>query len=454
MRQRIFVLTLLACAFIPLQAEVPSLVAIQDARIVTVSGAVIEKGTVVLKDGIIADVGPNAAVPAGAWVVDGKGLTVYPGLIDAFSTWGLPEAPAAAPAAGGRGTQAAAAPGQAAPPRSRGPEDRPGTNSWVMAADLVKNTERRVDLAHSAGFTTAVTFPRQGLVGGHGAIVNLGGETPGAMIVEPDAGLYMSTTPSGYLGYPNSLMGVLAYFRQLWIDANYYKMAKEMYAKSRQTIPRPAYDRALEGVLSSRRLLLPAAGPVQMERMVKLGKELQTPVVLWGVTEGYRMADELKKSGTPVVLNVKWPTRERDRDPDLIDTMKVLEHRDKAPTAPAVLAKAGVKFAVSSDGMESPKDVLKALKKSIDLGLSKEAAIRALTLSAAEIYGVDQRMGSIDKGKMANLVVVKGDLFDERLTIAMIFVDGVKYLPPPDPPQTPGGNGPGNRPSTVDQEEN
>lgn len=454
MRQRLFVLTLLACAFIPLQAEVPALVAIQDARIVTVSGAVIEKGTVVLKDGIIADVGPSAAIPAGAWVVDGKGLTVYPGLIDAFSTWGLPEAPVPVAGGGGRGAQAAAAPGQPAPPRSRGPEDRPGTNSWVMAADLVKNTERRVDLAHGAGFTTAVSFPRQGLVGGHGAIVNLGGETPGAMIVEPDAGLYMSTTPSGYAGYPNSLMGVLAYFRQLWIDANYYKMAKEMYAKSPQTIPRPAYDRALEGVLSTKRVLLPAAGPVQMDRMVKLGKELQTSVVLWGVTEGYRMADELKKSGTPVVLNVKWPTRERDRDPDLIDTMKVLEHRDKAPTAPAVLAKAGVKFAISSDGLDSPKDVLKALKKSIDLGLPKEAAIRALTLSAAEIYGVDQRMGSIDKGKMANLVVVKGDLFDERLTIAMIFVDGVKYLPPPDPPQTPGGNAGGNRPSTVDQEEN
>lgn len=410
----------------------------------TVSGGVIEKGTVVIKDGIIADVGPSAAIPSGAWVVDGKGLTVYPGLIDGFSTWGIPAPPvqiAAAPPARGAQTNL---------PRSRGPEDRPGTNSWVMAADLIKTDERHVELAHGAGFTTAVTFPRGGLVGGHGAIVNLGGETSGAMVVEPDAGLYMSTTPSGYVGYPNSLMGVLAYFRQLWMDANYYKLNKELYARSPQTVPRPSYDRALEGVLTAHRLMLPAPGPIQMRRMVKLGKELQQPVVLWGVTEGYRMAEELKANGTPVVLNVHWPTKPRDSDPEVVDTMRVLEMRDKAPTSPAVLAAAGVKFAISSDGLATPKDVLKALKKSIDLGLKKEDAIRALTLSAAEIYGVADRMGSIDKGKMANLVVVKGDLFDERLTIAMIFVDGVKYLPPPDPAPTPGGN----RPSTVNEEAN
>lgn len=446
MRQRIFVLTLMACAFVPARAEVPSLVAIQDARIVTVSGGVIEKGTVVFKDGIIADVGPTAQIPSGAWVVDGKGFTVYPGLIDALSTWGMPAPPPQQQqqAQGGPRGQASAN-----TPRSRGPEDRPGTNSWVMAADLVKNDERRVELAHSAGFTTAVTFPRPGLIGGHGAIINLGGDTAGAMVVDPNAGLFMSTRPSGYVGYPNSLMGVLAYFRQLWIDANYYKMNKELYAKSPQTIARPAYDRALEGVLTAHRVLLPARDPIQMRRMVKLGKELQEPVVLWGVVEGYRMADELKQTGTPVVLNVKWPTKPRGSDPEVIDTTRVLEIRDKAPTSPAVLAAAGVKFAVSSDGFESPKDVLKALKKSIDLGLKKEDAIRALTLSAAEIYGVADRMGSIDKGKMANLVVVKGDLFDERLTIAMIFVDGVKYLPPPEPVQTPGGN----RQSTVQMTE-
>jgi imidazolonepropionase-like amidohydrolase len=438
----------------PLLAEVPSLVAIQDARIVTVSGAVIEKGTVVLSNGIITDVGASASVPKGAWVVDGKGLTVYPGLIDAFSTWGIEGAAVAAPATSARGGQQAApaAPGaQAAPVRSRGPEDRPGTNSWVKAVDLVKNSDRRLEQARSAGFTSAVTFPRTGLIGGHGAVINLAGETSGQMIVEAEAGLHMTTTPSGYSGYPNSLMGVYAYWRQLWIDAEHYALAKELYAKSPATIARPAYDRALEGVLSARRLLMPAPGPVQMERMLKLSADLKTPAVLWGVAEGWRMADGLKKSGTPVVLNVKWPVKERDTDPEQVDSLKVLEMRDKASSSPAVLSAAGVKWAVSSDGLEAPREVIRALKKSIDGGLKREDALRALTLSAAEIFGVGSRLGSVDKGKIANLLVTNGDLFDEKTKVQMVFIDGVKYLPAPEAPAGPGAGA--QRPSLNEKEE-
>ncbi|MBI5085230.1 MAG: amidohydrolase family protein [Acidobacteria bacterium] len=464
MRQQLLSLLLLACAaMIPTSAEVPSLIAIQDARIVTVSGAVIEKGNVVLNRGIITDVGPAAAIPKGAWIVDGKGLTVYPGLIDAFSTWGIPEAATAAPATGGgRGgaIQVQITPGQAATPqatpaRSQGPQDRPGTNSWVKAADLVKPTDRRLDQARGAGFTSAVTFPRQGLIGGHGAVVNLGGETSGKMIVEPDAGLHMTTQPSGYSGYPNSLMGVFAYFRQLWLDAGHYKLSRELYAQSPASVPRPEYDRALEGILGARRLLLPASGPIQLDRMTGLSADLKTPAVYWGVVEGYRMADTLKKAGASVILNVKWPVKERDTDPEQVDSLRTLELRDKAPTSPAILAAAGVRFAVSSDGIDAPRDIIRALKKSIDLGLKKEDALRALTLSAAEIYGVSARLGSIEKGKIANLIVTTGDLFDDKTKVQLIFVDGVKYLPPPETPQGPAGGFPGGRPGPtgpVDQE--
>lgn len=422
------------------RAEVPELVAIQDARIVTVSGGVMERGTVVLKSGMITDVGATAAVPKGAWVVDGRGLTVYPGLIDALSTWGIPEAAPAAPTTTGRGGAApAAGPNQAAP-RSWGPQDRPGTTSWVKAADLVKPADRRIETARGAGFTTAVTFPKQGLVAGHGAVVNLGGETSGQMIVDPGAGLFLSMTPSGYTGYPSSPMGILAYFRQLWIDAEYYKLAKARYAQDPANVKRPEYDRALEGVLEAKRVLLPAASPVAMERMLKLASELKSPFVLYGVVQGYEMAERLKQTGTPVVLNVKWPTRERDADPDRVESLRTLEIRDKAPSSPIALAAAGVKFAVSSEGIDTPKDVIRALKKSIDLGLKKEDALKALTLNAAEIYGLAGKLGSIDKGKIANLVVTDGDLFDDKTKVRMVFVDGVKYLPPPEAPQGgPGG---------------
>jgi hypothetical protein len=455
-RIRFLIGAVLACAAATTAtAQAPAVFAIRDARVVTGAGAVLEHGAVLVKDGLIAEVGSTVAIPKEAWVIDGKGLTVYPGLIDGLSTWGLPETPAAPPAAGGgRALQMAqlqAAPGAALPPRSNGPEDRPGTNSWVKAADQVRPAERRVEQARSAGFTSAVIFPRQGLVGGHGAVVNLARETAGKMVIEPSAGLWLSLQPAGYSGYPSSLMGVLAYFRQLWLDLSWYRQTKAAYAKSPQLSPRPAYDRALEGMLDAKRVLLPAPNPIALERMVKLMHDIQTPVVFYGVLEGHRMAGDLKKSGMPVILNVKWPVRERDSDPEEQTPLRTLEVREKAPTSPAALAAAGVPFAVSSDGQESPREVIRSLKKSIDLGLSKEDALRALTLSPARIFGVADRMGTVERGKIANLLVTDGDLFEEKTKVQMVFIDGVKYLPAPEAPAGPAGANSARRPGAGEE---
>lgn len=421
---------LLLCGASFSTAAPPGNVVIRNARIVPVSGPVIEKGAIAFRDGVITDVGASVAAPKGAWVIDGIGLTVYPGLIDAFSTWGIPGAAPATPQQRGSATTQSTPPG----PRSWGPEDRPGTNSWVKAADLIDATDKRLESARSAGFTTAVTFPRQGLIGGHGAVVNLAGDNTGAMVLASSAGLYMTLSGGNYSGYPGTPMGAIAYFRQLWSDLDHYRTQQAMYAKSPSTVPRPAYDRALEGIANAPRLLLPASNPVQWERMARLAAELKIPAVFWGVQEGWRMADRVKQSGSPVILNVKWPVREKDSDPEQEDTYKTLELRDKAPDSPAAMSAAGVTWAVSSDGLDSPKDILKALKKSIDAGLKRDDAVRALTLNAAEIYGLAGRLGSLDRGKIANLIVTDGDIFDDKTTVRMIFIDGVKYEPAPEPP--------------------
>src|ERR1700681_2557563 len=140
-------LALVAVCALP--AGVPSVIAIRNVRVVPVSSSPIPRGTVVLRNGLIEAVGADVPVPAEAWVIEGDGLTVYPGLIDALSTLGIPEA--ATPATGGgggRGGALAATPVAAAPvsttPPARGPEDRPNTTSWVKAADLVKLTDRRL----------------------------------------------------------------------------------------------------------------------------------------------------------------------------------------------------------------------------------------------------------------------------------------------------------------------
>lgn len=442
--------SLALCALI--LAQVPQLTAqspaapvlIKDARIVTAAGPVIEKGSVLIRNGLIADVGPSVQAPAGAWVIEGAGLTVYPGLIDALSAWGLPSAaPAAGPAGAATGARAQVQPAQ---PRARGPEDRPQTTSWLRAADLVQASDRRLDTARSAGFTTAVTFPKDGMVAGHGAAINLGGETSGAMVLDASTGMYVAMRSGrgggGGGGFPSSLMGVMAYVRQLWMDAQWYKAALETYEKNPQAGPRPAYDRAAEGVLAARRVLLPASSRVEIERMITFSAALKTPVVLYGGHEAFRSVDLIKAANLPVIVNVKWPTKERDADPEVKDTYRTLETRDKAPSSPVELARAGVPFAFTSDGLDSPADLVKAVKKSIDAGLKKEDAIAALTINAARIYSLDRRIGSIETGKIANLTVVKGDLFDSASKVEMVFIDGVKYAPAPEAP-APAGGAPG-----------
>ena len=429
--------------------------AIRNARIVTVSGPVIAKGTVVVRKGLIEAVGENVAVPPDAWIVEGDGLTVYPGLIDALTTVGIPGLTAPAATGGGRGGAAIAAPvvsitgapaAAATTARSMGPEDRPRTTSWALAADEVAATDSRIATVRGAGFTTTATFPMRGIFGGQGALIDLmSDEKPSKMVVVSPLGQYASVATAGGRGggFPSSLMGVIAYIRQVYLDLDHYQAVKAAYAKDPRGMQRPEYDRALEGIAASKRLLLPANRLVEVDRMLHFAAELKQNTILYGGVEAYRpeVADLLKKYNTPLLVSLKFPVRAADPNPDEPGTLRVLEQRDKAPLAPAALQKAGVKFAFYTDGIEQPRDLQQAVKKAIDAGLSREDAVRAMTLSVAEIYGVADRTGSIDKGKIANLLVTKGDLFADATTVQMIIVDGRKYEPPPAPAAAAGGRG-------------
>ena len=418
-------------------ADSPTTIAIHNARVIPVSGPAIPRGNVIVRNGLIESVGADAAIPPDAWVIEGDGLTVYPGLIDALSTFGIPDAAPPAAAGGGRGgVPAAATPALPANPPARGPEDRPYTTSWIRAADLVRPTDRRVEMARGEGFTTAVTFPPRGIFAGQGAIVDLAGEKPGDMVVADNAGQYVTftTSPGFGGGFPNSLMGVIAYIRQVYLDAGHYRMAKQFYSTHARGTPRPEYDRALEGVLDSPRVLLPARRRIDVDRLLRLAAELKLTALLYGLQEGYKSADLLKKTNAAALISLRWPEKTRDSDPDEIDTLNVLELRDQAPSTPAVLAKNGVKFALYSGGIDRRADLIRSVRRALNAGLSQDDALRAMTLSVAEIYGVSDRLGSIEKGKIANLVVTKGDLFQERTEVKYVLVDGVKFEPVEEPP--------------------
>jgi Amidohydrolase family len=448
---------LLLCAGCVL-AEAPPVLAIRNAKIVTVSGPTIAKGTVVVRNGLIEAIGENVAIPPDATVVEGDGMTVYPGLIDALSTVGIPGAAPTATATAGRGGRGAATPttptttatpGAATAPaaRSNGPEDRPQTTSWVVASDEIQPTDRRIETVRGAGFTTAVTYPTRGIFAGQGSVIDLvAAEKVGPMVVESPIGQYIALGRGGFGGgmgggFPGSLMGMMAYVRQVYLDVDHYKLVKDAYAKNPRGMERPEYDRALEGVIESKRILLPANRLVEIDRMIRFAAELKQPTILYGMREAYRpeAAALLRKAGVPVLISLHWPTPTASPDAHLEDeSLRQLQTYDMAPAAAAELQKAGVKFAFYSDGVDVPRDLQRAVKRALDAGLTREQALRALTLSPAEIYGLSDRLGSIDKGKIANLVVTKGDIFENSTQVQMVIVDGKKYTPAAD---TTGGRG-------------
>jgi hypothetical protein len=241
--------------------------------------------------------------------------------------------------------------------------------------------------------------------------------------------------------FPASLMGNIAYIRQLYLDLNQYQQAKQVYQANPTGNKRPEYDHDLEGLAESPRLLLPANECQQIDRMPNFGQELKIPFLLYGLHEAYKRVDEIKRSGVPVLVSLKWPEKPRDADPNDIPNFRELVMREQAPAVPGMFAKAQVKFAFYSDGVDTAPDLKKAMRKAIDAGLPPAEAIRALTLNAAEIYGVSDRLGSIDKGKIANLVVMKGDAFDDKSNIEYVFVDGKEFRPSKEAQQ-----GTGNRP--------
>src|SRR5580693_8826293 len=435
------------------QGGEPQYFAIRGAKIVPVSGPPVENATVVMARGVITAIGKDVTIPPDAWIIEGKGLTVYPGLFDSFTDVGLP---AAAPAPGGAGEGGAV--GRRAAPTgevSRGPEDRPGTTPWRSAADELSLSDKRVESWRNGGFTTVVSVPKGGIFPGQAAVLDLAGDRATELVVKTPVAFPVSLQPSGGFGnFPGSLMGALAYVHQVWIDTYWSAVAQAMYEKDPLGVARPRYDRT-EAVLSQAveehmLVLIPANNSVQLRRALELVDRWQlnhgdhVDGVIYGGQMGYEVASEIGagKQKIPVLVNLKWPEGEKDADPDEKPSLRTLRFRDKAASSPAAFARAGIPFAFYSGGLTAPKDILKAAKKSIDAGLAPDAALRALTLTPAEIYRVADRLGSIENGKIANLVVTDGDLFEEKTKIKFVFVDGKRFEPrePEKPKDAPKGN--------------
>ena len=424
--------------------------AITNARIVTVSGTTIERGTVVIRDGLIEAVGANVSAPADAQVFDGNGLTVYPGFIDSLSNLGLAPRPTPAPGqggpgGGGGGAAAAAAAAQAQPSNSNYPA---GLRPEYATIEDIRAGEAQFEAVRNAGFTTVLSTGRTGILTGQSVLINLAGDSVSEMTVKSPVAMHIAfaTIPGRY---PGSLLGTFSALRQMFNDAKRHDQLLKMYAENPRGMKRPADDKSLEALIpvvsGQMPVIFIANRENEITRALDLAKEYNLKAIIAGGQESGKLIARLKDQNVPVLLSMNFPKRTAAAAPDADpESMSTLRFRAEVPKVAGKLAAGGVKFAFQNGGAANISDFVAAAVKSTENGLSREAAIRAITLSPAEIFGVNDRMGSIEAGKIANLTVVRGDLFGQQKAVTHVFVDGKLFEPKaPEPGRGPGGRGAG-----------
>lgn len=423
----------------------PNVFAIKDARIVVGAGKTIAKGTIVFRNGLITDVGESPKIPGDARVIDGSGMTVYPGFIDGYTSLGL-AAPAQPQAPAGGGRQAAIA--AAAAGTQPSPEARLGDPS-MAAADQVKPGASFED-PRSVGVTSALSSPRQGIFAGQSALINLAGEDASKLVLRAPVALTIQFSAGGGFGggYPGSLMGTVAYIRQSFYDAIHYRDEVERYNRVKRGVGRPDYDKRLAALQPALKGELPvlfvANSDTDIRRALMIADEFKLKPIIEGALYGYRVAEMLKAKGVPVILSVDFPKRLADLPDDEDESLRSLRQRAEAPGGAAKLAQAGVKFAFTSGSLR-PQDFIANVLKAVENGLSKDDALRALTINAAEMFGASDQLGTIEVGKIANLVVASGDLLVKDTKIRHVFIDG-NEIELKKPEAAPARGGMGGRP--------
>ncbi|MGZ3303790.1 MAG: amidohydrolase family protein, partial [Isosphaeraceae bacterium] len=424
----------------------PLAYAIKDAKIIAAPGTVHDPGTIVVRRGLIEAVGPakDVVVPFDAEVIDGKGLTVYPGFIDLFTTAG--QRPGVERSATGRGRPV----DLAESPLAATPDDnRRGLTPEFEAAGALELTDALAEPRRRLGFTAFVSAPGGAIATGQSALVSLSGlprrdailKAPVALHVhlaqlsEPSAAATPGhpdtpLQPPG-LGrrrlavdqggsenpYPRALMGAVAHLRQAMLDAEYHQTLVELDQGGSSV--RTPYDPALRTLWQARGRKLPvwwqADTRDEIHRALDLAAEFGTTVVIVGGREAAKVADRLKAEHVAVILPLSFPeeprvpTEEEYRKRPLLEQeepLKLLAHRrdkwkEQVATA-AALARAGILFAFATEGLERLDSFPAQLRALIANGLTADQALAALTTQAATIAGLERKLGTLEPGKLGH----------------------------------------------------
>ena len=422
--------------------------AIQNANVVVAPGRSISNATVVIEDGLIVQVGQSVSIPGDAQTIDGKGLHVYAGFIDGLSHAGIPE-PKRTPG----GSSVGAQPQGQRVSRMNPPPDVAGVQPDRSAHDLIDTKEKSIENLRKAGFTVAHIVPYGDMLPGKGALMLLAGESNNDMVLQRDVSMFAQIKGARRV-YPSTPMGVMAKMRQLYKESSRRKQLEDRFNST--GAQRPDYDPVhyaffpvIEGEIP---MFMYTTSALDIYRALRLQTQLGFPLILSGLTEGFEYIDLLLDADLPLFATLKLPEEPKESkdstraelditsyDPSLHvtdHTATTLERDNLAlrreifykeyVSMPASFYAAGLNFGFSTKEVK-PEDIHMNLKKMIEHGLPEDVALAALTTNAAEALGLSRSMGTVERGKMANLVVTSGPLFEEDSHIKYVFVDGHKF---------------------------
>ncbi|GHG68872.1 periplasmic amidohydrolase [Alishewanella longhuensis] len=416
--------------------KTPNLVALTNATVMTEPGKTVNSATVLIRDGKIEAVRTNATVPAGYQTIDLKGYHIYPGFIDPYTQYGVPAAAESESFSFGR--------------RPVYENERRGGNAandaihaqqrWVT--QFKPDTKAAAELLKS-GFTTVQSARQDGIFRGSAFVASLADGLPNDLIIKADAQHFLSFSKgSSKQSYPSSLMGSVALIRQTLSDANWYQAATA--SPNLQLDGKPIEFNAALAALSSlaqQGVLFETSDERSLLRASRLLAEFNIKnALLLGSGYEYSRLEQVKATGQPLLLPLNFPaapnvtTAEQRLDVNLAD----LRHWERAPANPAVLAQAGIPFALTSHGLEKKSDFLPNLRKAIQHGLKPEQALAALTTVPASLLGLDSTLGKVAAGYQADLVISRGDVFVDGEIVATWLRGQEKRFGPVQPAQFTG----------------
>lgn len=396
--------------------------AITNITIVPSPGRKIEKGTVVIKDGLITGVGTNISVPSDAIIIKGDSMYLYAGFIDGYSHTGV-----ATPKT--EKEEKVKYPGNPPPARA-------GITPENDVRDFLSPESGSIKDLRNQGFTVAQVVPHGNLLPGQAAIIQLTGNTADEMVIGAHSALYSELTGASRV-YPATIMGVMAKWRELYRQAVLDKNYENMYAANPAGLEKPNSDRVHHAFypVIDRQLpvLFKSEKLIETQRVFTLKNDLGFNLQIADLKEGWPIIDKVKSSGAKVFLSLDIPEamKEAKKDEKTSEEKEALEKRKKEAIAnytgqAAAFAKAGIPFGFSANSVKA-KDIQPNLRRMIAAGLSEDAALASLTTTPAQLLGLTGRMGTVENGKMANLVISDKPYFSEKAKVKYVFVYGTMY---------------------------